>query len=58
MENYDQDSPKYDFRGETSVIVTVYLRDTDLRENTAFYWEDAQKDIRDGKLISLLLFIS
>lgn len=58
VENYDQDSPKYDFRGETSVIVTVYLRDTDLRENTAFYWEDAQKDIRDGKLISLLLFIS
>ncbi|MCD8363575.1 MAG: hypothetical protein LUC98_11585 [Lachnospiraceae bacterium] len=53
VEGYDQDTPKYDFSGEDAAIATLYIRDTDMREDTAFYWQDAQADIAAGKLLSL-----
>lgn len=46
VKNYNQDIPKYDFTGEESAIATVYVRDTDLRADTAHYWQDARKDIQ------------
>lgn len=50
VKNYDQDTPKYNFSGEEGAIAAVYLRDTMLREDTAHYWQDGQRDIREGKL--------
>lgn len=51
--NYNEDTPKYDFSKEEAAIATTYIRNTDMREDTAFYWKDGLSDIKAGKLISL-----
>lgn len=53
VEGYDQDTPKYDFRGENAAIATLYIRDTDMRVDTAHYWQDGKADLAAGKLIPL-----
>lgn len=53
VEAYDQDTPKYDFRGEEEAIAAVYLRDTTLRPDTAHYWQDGEADLEAGKLLPL-----
>lgn len=53
VENYNQDTPKYDFSGEAGAIATVYLRNTSMREDTAFYWQDGMEDLKNGKLLPL-----
>lgn len=53
IENYNQDTPKYDFSGESGAIATVYLRNTSMRKDTAFYWQDGMEDLNNGKLLSL-----
>lgn len=53
VKGYTESQPKYDFSGEEEAIATLYLRDTALREDTAGYWVDAQRDIREGKLVAL-----
>lgn len=53
VEGYDQDTPKYDFRGEDAAIATLYIRNTDMRMDTAHYWEDGKADLDAGKLIPI-----
>lgn len=53
VEGYDQDTLKYDFRGEDAAIATLYIRNTDMREDTAHYWQDGKSDLNAGKLIPL-----
>lgn len=53
VENYNQNTPKYDFSGEAEAIATVYLRNASMRKDTAFYWQDGMEDLKKGKLVAL-----
>lgn len=53
VKDYNQDIPKYDFSGEDAAVATLYIRNTSMRSDTQFYWQDGNADLKAGKLIPL-----
>ena len=53
VEDYGQDTPKYDFRGEEGAIATLYLGDSSAREDTKGYWQSGKADLDAGRLLPL-----